>query len=50
MKRIFWATCPSCERSFIVNWELRFGTTPLWCPFCSRRFRAEEAARLDERY
>ena len=50
MKRVFWAGCASCDRDFIVNWELRQGTVPLRCPFCGHRFLADQAARIDERY
>jgi hypothetical protein len=50
VNRVFWATCPSCVKAFIVNWELRNAGRQLICPFCARRFLPDEAASLDERY
>lgn len=46
--KIFSVTCPSCGRSFIASWELRFSKLRLWCPFCDHRFRVDEAAKIDE--
>lgn len=49
MERVFWATCPACEKQFIVNWQLRNAGLKLICPYCDNRFLPEEAAALDER-
>ena len=48
-KRIFAATCPSCRRAFVVDWQLRYAAIKLICPFCSTRFLPDDAAELDER-
>lgn len=50
MQRIFWATCPQCERAFSVDYGIRFEDVALECPYCRCKFRVEEAAALDERW
>jgi uncharacterized Zn-finger protein len=50
MNRVFWATCPHCEKAFVVDWELRHAGIQLICPFCRDRFLPDEAAALDERF
>lgn len=49
MPRIFWATCPQCEKDFLVSWELRHAGVELICPFCSDTFLPDDAKALDER-
>jgi predicted Zn finger-like uncharacterized protein len=50
MNRVFWATCPECEKEFVVDWELRHSAHLLRCPYCRHRFAADDAKALDERY
>jgi DNA-directed RNA polymerase subunit RPC12/RpoP len=50
VNRFFWAECPGCHRSFVVDWSLRHSKHLLKCPFCSSRFLADEAASIDERF
>jgi uncharacterized Zn-finger protein len=50
MNRIFFVTCPQCDRSFSVDYEIRFVDVHLECPYCRNKFPVEEAASLDERW
>lgn len=49
MRDVFWASCPDCEKWFIVDGELRHSEYKLICPFCQRHFHADEAHALNER-
>jgi hypothetical protein len=50
MNRIFFVTCPRCDRSFSVDYEIRFVDVLLECPYCRNKFAVDEAASLDERW
>jgi DNA-directed RNA polymerase subunit RPC12/RpoP len=46
--KLFWSTCPKCERAFVVAWELRFDAHELWCPYCAHRYLASKSLRIDD--
>jgi hypothetical protein len=48
-KPVFWATCPQCDKAFLVDRSLRHAGLKLICPYCSNRFLPDDAAKLDER-
>ncbi len=49
MERIFWVTCPECEKKFYADYTLRQLEVALLCPFCERSFKVEESTEIDER-
>jgi transposase-like protein len=49
MDRIFWLTCPRCEKAFSVDYGIRYADVQFECPHCREKFRAEQAAAIDER-
>jgi hypothetical protein len=50
MYRIFYVTCPGCDRSFSVDYGIRHADVQLECPFCRAKFAVDDAAGLDERW
>ncbi len=50
MERIFWATCRQCRKAFSVDWAIRHADVELECPYCRNKFKADDAAALDERW
>jgi hypothetical protein len=46
--RLFWSTCPSCERAFVVSYELRHDEHQLWCPYCGSKYLASQSLKIDE--
>lgn len=49
MDRLFEVTC-SCGKHFPVDYGIRHVRVELECPYCRRKFYAEDAAALDERW
>ena len=50
MYRIFFVTCPRCERRFSVDYTIRHADVKLECPHCRTKFAVDEAAAIDERW
>lgn len=48
--RIFFVTCPGCDHSFSVDYDIRFADVHLECPRCRRKFEVDAAAAIDERW
>ena len=47
MAKIFWVTCPKCERKFYADrGDFRYQNRKLMCPFCGERFLDKEAKEL----
>jgi DNA-directed RNA polymerase subunit RPC12/RpoP len=49
MERVFRATC-TCGKTFPVDYGIRHAGVPLECPYCRKKFLADEAEKLDERW
>lgn len=49
MERIFYATCPSCNARWMVDWELRKSKHDLVCYKCQHTFPTDDAAEIDDR-
>lgn len=49
MPKIFWVTCPKCQRRFYCHSEdLRHSQWRLRCPYCTHEFDQEESPRIDD--
>ena len=49
MNRIFWIECPNCQGKFFCDYELRFASLDLQCPFCEHKFQVGDSSWIDER-
>jgi hypothetical protein len=48
-ERIFWVTCPECDKKFYCDYTLRWDVAKLICPFCQREFFPSESPFVDDR-
>jgi uncharacterized protein YbaR (Trm112 family) len=49
VEKIFWAMCPRCDGWFYCDYDLRFASVALICPFCEREFPVSESKEIDDR-
>ncbi len=48
MPKIFWASCPKCDRDFYAVRELLIKDLTMRCPYCKTMFKPREAKKIVE--